>query len=77
MPSFKYTVLFEPLAEGGYNVVVPAFPEICTFGETLDEARNMAQDAIACIIESAQELGEPIPPDVPYEPVKEQLSISV
>jgi len=40
---YSYTVLFEPLEEGGYNVIVPAIPEICTFGETLEEAREMGK----------------------------------
>ena len=44
-------MLFEPLEEGGYNVIVPAIPEICTFGETLEEAREMGKDAIRCYLE--------------------------
>lgn len=58
----QYTVLFEP-QEGGYNVIVPAIPEICTFGETMEEAREMAEDAISCHLESALKHGEPIPKD--------------
>ena len=61
MAEYGYTTLFEPMPEGGYNVVVPAIPEICTFGETLEEAREMARDAIRCDLESALETGEPIP----------------
>jgi antitoxin HicB len=57
----NYTVIFERAPEGGYNVVVPAIPEICTFGETLNEAREMARDAIRLVLESAGETGEPIP----------------
>lgn len=34
-----YTMQFDPLPEGGFSVFVPAIPEICTFGETLEEAR--------------------------------------
>jgi hypothetical protein len=26
--EYRYTVFFEPIAEGGYKVVVPAVPEI-------------------------------------------------
>src|SRR5712692_7080721 len=44
--DYNYTVYFEPLEKGGYQVIVPAFPEICTFGDTLEEARAMAKDAI-------------------------------
>lgn len=49
----NYSFIFEPVVEGGFNVVVPAIPEICTFGETIAEARAMAEDAIRCYIESA------------------------
>lgn len=73
--EFKYTVLFEPLPEGGFNVIVPAIPEICTFGRTLTEARAMARDAIRCYLESALKNGEPIPQDA--DPSKEQLTVSI
>ena len=45
--EYGYTTLFEPMPQGGFNVVVPTIPEICTFGETLEEAREMARDAFA------------------------------
>ena len=60
---YNYTVIFRPLEEGGFDVIVPAIPEICTFGDTMKEAREMAEDAIKCYIESALELNEPIPKD--------------
>jgi len=77
MRAYGYTVFFEPLAEGGFNVIVPAIPEICTSGETLEEARWMAEDAIGCYLESAQELHEAFPDDLAteHEPIKEPLSI--
>jgi hypothetical protein len=43
------------MPEGGFNVLIPAIPEICTYGETLEEAREMARDAIRCYLESAAE----------------------
>ncbi len=63
MKIYNYTVIFEPLDEGGYDVIVPAIPEICTFGETREEAREMAADAIRCYLESALEREEAIPAD--------------
>ncbi len=60
---YNYTVIFKPIEEGGYDVIIPAIPEICTFGDTIEEAREMAKDAIKCYIESALELNEPIPID--------------
>lgn len=79
MNVHNYTVFFEPLGEGGYNVVVPAIPEICTFGETLAEAKAMAEEALRCYLESAMQLGEEIPADVVIdrEPVKERLEITL
>ena len=38
-------------------MLIPAIPEICTFGETLEEAREMARDAIRCYLESALQTG--------------------
>lgn len=73
MKEYSYTVLYEKLPEGGYNVLVPAIPEICTFGETLAEARKMAQDAIRCALESAQKLNEPLPEDI--EPSTERIAV--
>ena len=71
---YEYTVLFEP-EDGGFSVIVPAIPEICTFGETLEEARAMAVEAIRCYLESALEHGEPIPRD--HQPRAEKLAVAV
>ncbi len=73
--EYDYTVIYQPLPEGGYSVVVPAIPEICTFGETLREARRMAKDAIRCFLESALETGEQIPEDI--EPATEQVVVTL
>ena len=75
MKEFNYTVIYEPLRNGGYNVIVPAIPEICTFGETRVEAREMARDAIRCFIESALQVGDKIPDDV--DTPTEHLAITV
>ena len=56
-----YTVVFEPAAEGGYVVTVPALPGCITQGETFDEARLMAEEAITGYLEALQKLGEDIP----------------
>jgi antitoxin HicB len=74
--EFGYTTIFEPLPEGGFNVSVPAIPEICTYGETMEEARAMARDAIRCYLESALQTGEPIPSDV-SELRSERIEVSV
>jgi antitoxin HicB len=61
MKDYSYTVIYERMPEGGYNVIVPAIPEICTFGADIREARQMAEDAIRCFLESAMKTGETIP----------------
>ena len=75
MKVYNYTVIFEPMENGGYDVIIPAIPEICTFGETLEEAREMAEDAIHCYLESALESNEPIPRD--REPSLERIAVQI
>ncbi|MGH9341569.1 MAG: type II toxin-antitoxin system HicB family antitoxin [Acidobacteriota bacterium] len=81
MPSteYQFTVLFEPAAEGGYVVTCPALPGLVTEGDTLEEARAMAKDAIRGYIESLQKHGDQIPsdPSTLLEPVKEQVRVSI
>jgi predicted RNase H-like HicB family nuclease len=59
--EYSYTVFFEPAPEGGYIVTVPALPGLVTEGDTLDEAREMARDAIRAYLESLIKDGELIP----------------
>ena len=61
--SHNYTVLFEPAEEGGYVVTCPALPGLVTEGDTLEEARAMAVDAIHAYLESLRKDGQPIPAD--------------
>ena len=50
-----------PDSQTGYQVTVPLLPGLVTFGRTLAEAQEMAQDAIECHIEGLRKSGEPIP----------------
>ena len=76
MKEYGFTTIFEPLPEGGFSVLVPAIPEICTFGRTLEEAREMARDAVLCFLESALETGEPIPSDL-AEVTTERVAVTI
>nr|WP_230972285.1 type II toxin-antitoxin system HicB family antitoxin [Archaeoglobus neptunius] len=49
--------------EGGYTVTVPSLPGCITYGETIEEAIEMAKEAIELYIESLREHGEEIPTD--------------
>jgi predicted RNase H-like HicB family nuclease len=78
-PQYNYTVIYEELTEGGYQVIVPALPGIVTYGRTLEEARAMATDAILCHIQGLIKDGEEIPED-PFarqDPIAEQIRITV
>jgi len=60
-----YTFVFDPESEGGFTVTCPALPGLVTYGETLDEARAMAQDAMDGLIEVMLEGGETVPESDP------------
>jgi len=63
MRFYKYTVVYNPEKEDKesyYDVSVPAYPEIHTFGDSLEEARFMAQDALELVVSS--DLDENISP---------------
>jgi predicted RNase H-like HicB family nuclease len=78
MAEYSYTVLFEPAAEGGYVVTCPALPGLVTEGDTLEEARAMAADAIRAYLQSLQKDGQPIPTDtgLTADPVKEEITVA-
>ena len=59
--TYGYTVIYELLAEGGYQVIVPALLGIITYGRTIEEAREMAKDAIITHIRGLLKDGEEIP----------------
>lgn len=72
MRNLMYTILFEFFKDTeseGYSVVVPALPEVITWGRTLEEARKNAVEAIQCHLEGLLIDGDPIPPDVEGEQV--------
>jgi antitoxin HicB len=66
-----YAVTIRPLPPadgGGFVALVPDLPGCMSDGETPQEALANAQDAIACWIEAAHELGRPVPDPTPEEP---------
>jgi predicted RNase H-like HicB family nuclease len=70
-------VLLQPEPEGGYTVTCPALPGLVTYGETLDDARAMAADAIQGYIDCLREDGEPIPESDPAPaPFVDQVSVN-
>lgn len=59
--EYSFTVMYEPVEEGGYTVTVPSLPGCITEGDTLEQARLMARDAIKLYCESLLKDREIIP----------------
>jgi predicted RNase H-like HicB family nuclease len=59
--TYRISLKKEP--EGGYTVMVPALPGCITYGEDIDEAISMAEEAIELYIEELVSRGEEIPDD--------------
>jgi len=57
----QFAVVFRDDPEGGYVVSVPDLPEVVTEGDTIEEARRNAEEAILCALEARIDLGMPIP----------------
>lgn len=78
--EYTYTVVFEPDEEaGGYVVTCPALPGLVTEGDTLEEARAMAADAIRGYLESLRRHGQPIPAGETHEsePIRDQVTVKL
>ena len=67
MDEYQFTIIVEHQPEGGYLVTVPALPGCFTEGRTIEEAREMASDAIHAYCVSLKKHGEPIPVEMPAE----------
>lgn len=74
MRILNFTVVMTPDIAGGYVVTCPALPGLVTEGDTLEQARLMATDAIQGYLESLRKHGEPIPID---ESITEQLAVKL
>ena len=56
----NYEVVFREESEGGFTVIVPDLPGCITFGETLEDATEMAKEAIELYLESLKAHNEEI-----------------
>jgi len=57
--EFDVVIVAEP--EGGYSVVVPELPSVATQGETIEEARANAREAIEGYLDVMHKDGLPVP----------------
>ncbi len=58
---YKIPLILEPQPEGGYTVTCPFLPELITEGDTVQEALENANDALAAVIEAYENLNKPVP----------------
>ena len=61
MAKYVYPAIFQTEDVGGYSVVFPDLLGCCTEGETLEQAIEMARDALGLYLYSLEEDKEPIP----------------
>ena len=61
MRTLRYRILIRPETDGTYTVIVPSLPGCLTFGDTIEEALEMAKEAIEVYIESLAARGKEIP----------------
>ena len=71
--DYSFTVLIEPNDPDGYLVTCPALPGLVTEGDTLDQAFEMAKDAIEGYLISLIKHGDPIPEDKLAIPVRVRI----
>jgi predicted RNase H-like HicB family nuclease len=74
MKVLNYTVLMTEDETGGYVVTCPALPGLITEGDTLEEAREMAAEAILCYLEGLEKDGQSPPHD---NTVAEEVAVEV
>lgn len=60
---YHYNILLRSEPAGGYRALVPALPGCVTYGRTVEEAREMAKDAISGYLASLRKHKAPIPTD--------------
>ena len=73
--ELSYTLQLRPEPEGGFTVLVPASPEVVSYGTDEAEALAMARDAIELALAVRRDEGDEIPDDV--VPLTRTLTISI
>ena len=61
MNRLFYPSIFHKAEEGGFWVTFPDIPECMTQGDNMDQAYEMAVDALGLSLSSMEEMGEKIP----------------
>jgi predicted RNase H-like HicB family nuclease len=77
--EYGYTVIYDQLAEGGYQVIVPVLPETVAYGRTLEEALRWRVTLSFVRSVGLIKDGEEIPeePLAKKRPLVEELKVTV
>ena len=59
--DYKVPLVLTPQPEGGYTVTSPLLPELVTEGDSISQAVENVQDALATVIELYEDIGRPLP----------------
>ena len=72
--TYRYTIILEREADGGFHAYCPALKGCHSQGDSLDEATENIREAIQVYLESVADHGEPIPKeDLLIKPVEVAL----
>ena len=66
-----YIAIIDRSAEGTFGVTFPDFPGCVTTGDSLEEAKALAAEALALHLEGMREDGDPIPDPMSLDEAKE------
>jgi len=59
----KFHIILKKEPNGWYTVIVPSLPGCVTYWETIEQAHDMAQEAIGTYLEVQQEMDQDIQDD--------------
>ena len=59
---YKLPLVLEPQPEGGYTITCPLLPNLITEADSLEEVIPNVSDALAALIETYEDLQQPLPP---------------
>jgi predicted RNase H-like HicB family nuclease len=68
MEARKFTIILLPLEEGGYQAFFPHWPNVITWGDTVQETLERAKDGIVTHLEGLADVGLDLNLDLAHVP---------
>ncbi|MBF0292127.1 MAG: type II toxin-antitoxin system HicB family antitoxin [Nitrospinae bacterium] len=72
----RYSAVFDPAQEGGFNVSFPDFPGCVTFGRSFEDAKENAREVLELWLTELAAGGEKIPV-FDHRPIIDDVEISL